>query len=952
MQSYYLQVELQIKNLSVFKILILKETQMDNANYKFSKLSSNLIAVAVGIALCGTANIALAQTNEAEQEVELINITGSRLKSKNSLSSQPLNDLSAEDFVASGALTISDAINELPQIGEAFGASNQDINSLNTGFGVGTETINLRNLGAQRTLVLVNGRRHVGGDPGTSSVDLNSIPAAMIANIEVITGAASAVYGADAVSGVVNVILKEDFQGTVVDFRTGVSKEGDGEEYSAALTHGNVFGKSDKGQYIFSMEYTNDNPILGADRPFAQFDGNSTTGESIESSGSGVNGGGLFSSDGSVFPTGTGGFSPDGTFTQPFSERYQRVADRYLQNDTERFVASGNVKYDISDDSTFFVESTISSTTVEVQFEPQLAIFSNAGFNGSGSAGFRFPSSNVNPADGLSVITRRFVEYGPRVTEIERDMYRFAVGLEGYLGDSSYEVYYQYGNVESTQTDFDTIDKFKLVTAIDQSTCATTTDCIFADIYGRGTLDPASLSFVANDLESDSESSQHVISGYLSGELIEIGDIALQYVVGAEYRKEDVTVTPNSLLIAVPNTFTGGDASTLPFVGTQGTRTFAGNTDGDYDVTEIFSELLLPIGDDATIKSAVRYSDYSTVGGEFTWGLTGNWNVADWASLRGSFGSATRAPNINELFAPTVSVTGSVVDVCEGATGQIATNCASLIPNYNAATFEQTELQENIRVLQNGGNLELTSELADTFTLGSVFNITNDFIVTVDYYSIQMDDVLSTAFSAKVTADRCAQTLSSQFCNQITRDENGIITSIATQQVNLAEEGVEGLDFTLNNSWDLGRGDLSLKVQWSHLLEHTRKVSDDAIEEDLAGRVDNIENKINTTVAYSDEDWRVAVTARYLDSAVQTVDEIQAASALNNNIGSQFYIDLNANYAVSDNFKIAGGIKNLTNREAPVVTELYENNGSAATTAGGIYDSRGQFFYLSGSYSF
>jgi iron complex outermembrane receptor protein len=917
-----------------------------------TKISTTLVAVAVSLALGGISNIALAQTNEVEQDVELISVTGSRLKSSNALSSQPMNDMSAEEFAATGALTISDAINELPQIGEAMGASSQDINSLNNGFGVGTETINLRNLGAQRTLVLVNGRRHVGGDPGTSSVDMNSIPAAMISNIEVITGAASAVYGADAVSGVVNVILKDDYKGTTVDFRTGISKEGDGEEYSASLTHGNIFGGSDQGQYLFSMEYTQDKPILGADRPFAQFDGSATTGLSEESGGSGVNGGGLFASDGSIYPAGTGGFATDGTFTQPFSERYQRVPNRFLQNATERLVASGNVKYDLTSDATFFIESTVSNSVVEVQFDPQLAIFSSAGFDGSGSAGFRFPTANTHASDGLRAITRRFVEYGPRSTEIERDMYRFATGIEGYLGDNNYEIYYQYGNVNSTQTDFNTIDKLKLVTAINQTECATTIGCVFADIYGRGTLDPASLSFVASDLESTSESTQHVLSGFVSGELMSIGDNFLQYVVGAEYRKEEVSVNPNRSLIAVPNTFTGGDATTLPDVGTQGTRTFAGNTKGDYDVTEVFSELMLPIGDNASLKGAVRYSDYSTVGGEFTWGLTGNWSITEWASLRGSFGSATRAPNINELYAPTVSVTGSVVDVCEGATGQIATNCASLIPSYDPATFEQSEFQENIRVLQNGGNSQLTSELADTFTLGGVVNITKGLIVTLDYYSIQMEDVLSTAFSSKVTADRCAQTLAPQFCNQITRDSNGIITSIMTQQVNLAEEGVKGIDFTVLNSWDLGRGELGLKVQLSHLLEHTRKVNDEALEEDITGRVDNIQNKLNSTLTYSDDAWRLAVTARYLDSAVQTTNELQAAAAPGNNIGSQVYIDLNANYIVSEEFKIGVGIKNLTNREAPVVTELYENNGSGATTAGGIYDSRGQFFYLSGSYTF
>tara|TARA_B000000460_G_scaffold249611_1_gene231866 strand:- start:2938 stop:5727 length:2790 start_codon:yes stop_codon:yes gene_type:complete len=914
------------------------------------KLSTIAITVSIVFSTFGLNAKAQGQEQSEEETIELISVTGSRLKSREASSSQPLNSISEKDFDVSGALTVADAINELPQIGESFGATNQDINSLNNGFGVGIETVNLRNLGAQRTLVLVNGRRHVGGDPGTSSVDMNSIPAAMISNIEVITGAASAVYGADAVSGVVNVILKDNFEGTAIDFRTGVSSEGDAEEYAGSFTHGGILGDEGKGQYLLSLEYTIQQPILGADRPFAQFDGNSVTGLSEESAGSGVNPGGLFASDGSFFPSGTGGFGPDGTFIQPFAERFQRVRDRFLQNETERFVFSGKTEYDITDDSTFFAEITLANSEVDVQFEPQLAVFSTAGFDGSGTAGFRFPTAATNSDNGLRTITRRFSEFGPRKTTIERDMVRLATGVDGYIGDHNYQIYYQYGQVESTQTDFDTIDKLRMVTAIDPVACSQTDDCIFADIYGRGTLDPAALSFVARDLNSDSESKQHVISAFVSGDLIDFAD--MQYVVGAEYRKEEVKIQPNSLLIAVPNTFTGGDPASLPFVGTQGTRTFGGNTEGEYDVSEVFGELLLPLGDDANLKAAARFSDYSSVGTEFTWGLTADWSVTDSVVLRASFGSATRAPNINELFAPAVSVTGSVIDLCEGASGQVATNCSQLISSYDPAIFEQTDFQENVRVFQNGGNQELDSELANTITLGAVITPSDNLTVSVDYYSIQMEDVLSTAFSARATADRCTLTLDPQFCDLVTRDSAGIIQSVITQQVNLAEEGVKGIDVTLSYGWSLGDGEMTLRTQYSHLFEHTRQVNDESVEEDLVGRVDNIENKLNTTLSYSNEKWELAAIARYLDSAVQTVDPILAENALGNEIGSQVYIDMQASYLLSDDFTLGFGVKNLTDREAPVVTDLYENNGSGTTTAGGIYDVRGQYFYLFGSYTF
>tara|TARA_Y100000748_G_C15359590_1_gene435165 strand:- start:162 stop:809 length:648 start_codon:yes stop_codon:yes gene_type:complete len=215
-----------------------------------------------------------------------------------------------------------------------------------------------------------------------------------------------------------------------------------------------------------------------------------------------------------------------------------------------------------------------------------------------------------------------------------------------------------------------------------------------------------------------------------------------------------------------------------------------------------------------------------------------------------------------------------------------------------------------------------------------------------------MEDVLSTAFSARATADRCTLTLDPQFCDLVTRDSAGIIQSVITQQVNLAEEGVKGIDVTLSYGWSLGDGEMTLRTQYSHLFEHTRQVNDESVEEDLVGRVDNIENKLNTTLSYSNEKWELAAIARYLDSAVQTVDPILAENALGNEIGSQVYIDMQASYLLSDDFTLGFGVKNLTDREAPVVTDLYENNGSGTTTAGGIYDVRGQYFYLFGSYTF
>ncbi len=182
-----------------------------------------------------------AAAQDADVVFEQIEITGSRIPATdNDVSVHPVSVLNEESLRLSGVLLASEALNQMPQLGDAQ-EGGSSINSLNSGFGVGTQTVNLRNMGAKRTLVLVNGRRHVGGDVGTASVDLNSIPMGLVDRIEVLTGGASAVYGADAVTGVVNVILKEKFVGSELNVRTAQTSESDGKETALSFTKGSLF---------------------------------------------------------------------------------------------------------------------------------------------------------------------------------------------------------------------------------------------------------------------------------------------------------------------------------------------------------------------------------------------------------------------------------------------------------------------------------------------------------------------------------------------------------------------------------------------------------------------------------------------------------------------------------------------------------------------------------------
>ena len=237
-------------------------------------------------------------------------------------------------------------------------------------------------------------------------------------------------------------------------------------------------------------------------------------------------------------------------------------------------------------------------------------------------------------------------------------------------------------------------------------------------------------------------------------------------------------------------------------------------------------------------------------------------------------------------------------------------------------------------------------------TIGGVFSPSPSTVFSVDYFDISMNDVLAPAFGAQATLERCIASGEAVFCDNISRNpSSGFVTSIRSEQVNLAEESVSGLEFALLQSFDMGEGEIRFDGTFTHLLSHERMVNDETAVEELAGRVDNIENKARVSARYIQDKWSVGTTARYLDSAVQDIDA-DPNVAVGNDIGSVFYLDLFGNYNITDQMVFSAGVENVLNEKAPIVTQLFENNGSADTVAAGIYDVRGTFGYVGLKYTF
>jgi len=923
-------------------------------------------------------------TDEAELLVEKIVVTGSRLKSGNQISKAPIKTIDEVSFALTGNLSVSDAINELPQLGESFGSQSQSISSLNDGFNTGISLVNLRNLGSKRTLVLVNGRRHVGGAPGTSSVDLNAIPAGMIEQIDVVTGAASAVYGADAVSGVVNIILKKNYDGFNISSRYGqATAQGDGEEKSTSITFGHTL-EDDKGSFLVSAEFSTSEAIFASDRSFGEFDGCKFTVDT--SCGSSAIAGGRLRKIGIA---GDYTFDDQGDPLLWDGSRYNRLPNRNMQIPIENKIFSSVFNYNLFESNyssaNLIVEASFSDSKSSVQMEPQFFWFRRtepqytAGFNQQ-----LIPVDNpymLSAIDNIETLTgetaslnpsgiellRRITELGVRTSRSDRDNHRFLVGLEGYiLEDWSYEMYFQQGRVTSSQTDDNTLDKKRFFAGLNvddngtpdilnDDTCRDAAfaalGCTPVNLFGTTSISRDFLDYSLIDVVSQSESQQNVYSAFVSGEPFELSAGYVGLVLGVEYRDESSFVIADEALQD----------------GTASTRALQ-SINGDYNVFDIFAETNIPvlvdfgIIDSFDVGAAIRFSDYSTVGREVSWSVKGDMLLSETIRLRATYGTAVRAPNINELFSPVQSGNTNIIDPCDTDGGELvldeftASSCAQVIGG-GSVNFDQTQIQGQTVRGQTGGNDLLASEEADTFSVGVVLTPIDSLYVSLDYYNIELDNAIST-FGLQDIVNQCIIGGVTDFCSQVERDGTGQIVAVNNALINASTEDMSGIDLQANYVTSTKYGDFDLSVNYTHLLEHSFVAFSDDERDELVGQVGDFDDKVSAQVVFRRGDYSLAWSSRFLSSANADnllVNNPDPVIVEGNQIDAIFYHDIQGSYTFGESeqrYNITVGVKNLTDKQPPIITGPARTQSSGSNTVvGGVYDIRGRFVYLNLSVS-
>lgn len=950
-----------------------------------------------GLFSCLSVGAVYAQSPPEDQAMQEVVITGSRIIQSSANAQQPISIIDRNAIERTGIASIGDLLQQVTTGGKAL---NTKFNSSGNfgyppdggGIGAGSAQVDLRNLGSKRVLVLVDGIRWVNESSASGvsgAADLNTIPMSIIDRVEVLEDGASAIYGSDAIAGVVNIITRKNFEGVELNAYRGEYDLG-GATTDASITLG---GGSENFHGLFVASYFNQDEI-GSDQwsqsSFPQPNAGLSAGSSGTPQGrfrfcdparpAGQIGSCAASStfynltlnDGTTTPVWNPANPSAGTyhgFTD--QDRFNYAPYNLLLTPSERKSMFARVDFDVSDNVTVYAKGLFNNRQSSNRAAPE-PIFVGPGA-GTGGLADTINISRLNPynpfgidlnADSnLLVFTRRPVEVGPRLFTQDVDTWYANLGVTGSFGDTRkfhWDINAVYSENSASQVFTNGYNVAKMGIALgDPAVCAQVPGCTPLDIFGgQGRqFTQAMIDYIRTTQVDSSKQRLTLFSANLTGDLFNIGDRTAGFAVGAEHRVYDGDFLPDPLR-------QNGESQ----------DSFAAPVSASYDVNELYTEFSFPLLETLDLSAALRWSDYSTFGSEVTGKAGLRWQPIKALAFRGTYSKGFRAPNLGELYGLT-QFAATLVDPC-GPTGGTVVNDAdgpNTTPLETACRaqgvpsgFEQANTQITTFT---GGNQNLQPEKSDSYTVGIVHDATwaesfaQRLTFELTYYSHKIDGAIQALdIQALLNACLAAGGTDPALCSPFSRISSGDLRPPENFLENLGSIKTHGYDFKIDwrsNEWSWGTLTAGLQSTW---VDEYAAVDTLGIVSQRAVGIEVSDSAIpklqaNLQLGYERGPWEVSFTTRFIDSVKEYCGNALVSDVPGCDQGQEFhtlgttvYNDIQVAWTKAfnvDNFKISLGINNVFGEDPPICYSCSLNGYDAGT-----YDLPGIFWAVTAKYGF
>jgi iron complex outermembrane recepter protein len=1002
---------------------------------RLSKFKYAAAPLALGLALISAPSFAQDAEDGAEEGSDKpIVVTGSLVKRPNEDSAAPVTVVGGDDFKGQGATKVEDLFNSLPQIiaTQSSGVSNG---------ADGTATVDLRGLGVNRTLVLVDGKRLMpGGIGGGAGADLNFIPSALVSSVEILTGGASTTYGADAVSGVVNFKMNREFQGVRLDgqysfyqhnnnndIRSIVNSrftapEGstiNGGAYDVSISIGSELADG-RGNIVAYAGLRHETAITQDKYDYSICTLNP----------SGLNTGGVtdFACGGSGTPAVTriGGISaanaalaglPTGpgisyTITPTGAIPYVGLRDafnfapaNYFRRPSTRYTAGVFADYEISEAFNPYLDVMFMDYSTDAQIAPSGAFFGNRTVNCNNpflqqnlTVGRAICGAALGTATNATfLLGKRNVEGGNRFNDIGYNQFRVVTGMKGDISENwSYDINAQFGQIKVANTYRNDVSSARINEALlvggtlANPVCLSGNPaCVPYNVFSIGGVTPAAAAFIGIPLVITGTTKETIVNGTMFGDLgftLPWAEDTVGVAFGGEWRKEQLETQPDLSYINGDGAGQGGP--TLPI-------------DGAYSVRDLFAEAVIPIVqgkaffEDLSIEVGFRNSSYKVRGNpgtnsENTWKIAGNWSPVEMLKIRGSVNRAVRSPNIGELFVnqsiglfagtdrctgPAVGgrVNGTLTGPTAGG-GFTAAQCAQT--GVTAAQFGNLAVNTAQQYNQlGGGNLGLTPEKADSWTVGFVLTPNRNISLSVDYYDIKVKNAIG-GIGAQVIIDQCLATNDPFFCSKITRSpastgpsagslwlgEQGFVDNRTT---NTGSLGAKGVDINGEAKFPIGENSLTASLVGTYTKALTVQPLTNGFTYDCAGYygitcgnpIPEWKHAAKLRFATAN-DFAATLTWRYVGPVKLDVispdgdlngigDGLEAPTGnVDENLKAENYFDLLFSIPLKDTIGFRLGVNNILDNDPPLISQASLGGFGNGNVFPGTYDHLGRYVFV------